>query len=283
MCITSAAAHLSKTRILSCTLGEKHLLAYANSAVNLSDVPNCMILPVPGTLTKEDFIDSTPFASFMEDLESQWTPRSRTLSMSKGIEPVERFKVGMYEVFLAPGISRFDKATGLERSITERIMGKKHRVTEALNEMPEERRPIVREDLLEWFDKTYPGWSLVCCVFESDKPMASQPIMFTYTPLEEFKSKLFFPGVDSHDGGPPNLDEDVEIDHFLFVEDPGGRPTEFFRTSVPDWLREKKLVGAKFQREDTNGDWVHDTSMTRIDARTFVSLPGFFRRTKPGT
>lgn len=273
MCITSAAAKLSKTRILSCPLGEKHLLAYANSAVNLADMPNSMILAVPGTLTQADFIDTTPYAKFLEELENAWTPRSRSLSMSKGISaPVQQFKVGMYEVFLAPG----GKST-----IVEKIKGQ-HRITEALKRLPEEQRPGIRSDLLEWFDSTYPGWSIVVCVFENSKPMDAQPIMFTYTPFPEWQNRLFFPGVDSHTGGPPDLDETVDVDHFLFTENPDGWAHNFATSHVPDFLKAKKFIGVQMNFEDKNGDWVH--KYEPID-RTSGPIPrasrALFTRTRP--
>jgi hypothetical protein len=285
MCITSAAARLSSTRILSCPLGEKQLLAYSNSAINLAGQPNSMILPVPGTLSESDFIDSTPFANFMEDLEHAWTPRSRSLGMSKGFSPpVDHFKVGMYEVFLAHG----DPFHGVgpmsgKTTIAERIIGKKHRVTEALERLPEDRRPAINRGLLEFFDQYYPGWSLVVCVFESGKKMESQPVMFTYTPFDAWKNKAFFPAVDAHDGMAPDLTEHVGVDHFLFTEHPDGfAMNELFRSKpVPDYLRTKKFVGAKFSESLSNGDWVHTLGEGSQGGRFPTNRHSLFRRSQP--
>lgn len=280
MCITSAAASLSKTRILSCPLGEKHLLAYANSAVSFIDEPNSMILAIPGTVTKEDLIDSTPFAKFLEELEHAWTPRSRSLGMSKGISaPVERAKVGMYEVFIAHP-DRVGAMSG-KTTIAERIIGKKHRITEALEQLPEDQRPAIRSSLLEWFDETYPGWTIMVCVFESTKPMDAQPIMFTYTPLPEWKGRLFFPGVDSHDGGPPDLTEQVDVDHFLFTEHAEGHVHDFRLSAVPDYLKTKKFIGVQMNFEDKNGDWVHTIGEAIDRQHMFSRGRNLFTRTQP--
>jgi hypothetical protein len=202
-----------------------------------------------------------------------FTPRSRSLTLgSKGI--VEKFKVGMYEVLLAHGDPDPSKTT-----IAEQILGRKHRISEALSQLPMDRRPNVRSDLLEWFDQTYPGWSLVVCVFESGIPMAAQPIMFTYKPFEAFRGRLFFPAVDSHDGGPPKLNERVDVDHFLFASHSSGNSNKMGHIkSFPDILRETKLIGAKFQNDDQNGDWI---LYADEKLESFTYQRDLFHRTKP--
>src|SRR6185369_164530 len=212
MCVTSSSAKLSETRILSFRLSEqKHLLAYTNKVENLSILPNSMILPVPGRLTEADFIDTSAYPGFMTEMEHMLTPRSRgmTLGMTKGggdsmRRSIKHFQSGMYEVFIAdPNPFRGTGPMSGKSKIAERLVGKKHPIIEALEVLEPINRPVVQERLLNFYDRYYPGWSLVVCVFGAGKAMESQPIMFTYEPLEEWKDKTFFPGVDSHDGGAP--------------------------------------------------------------------------------
>jgi hypothetical protein len=270
MCVTSARAHLSNTKILSVKLGEKHLLAYGNAAQNFSGRPNSMILPVPGTMTKEDFHDTTPYGTWLTKMADVFTPRSRTLGgdslrgASKGIErgrSVERFKVGMYEVFLAH--PEVDRPMSGKTRIVDRMVGKLgHPVQEALKALPERRRPLVQTDLLEFFDQRYRGWSLVVCVFEGEQAIDAQPIMFTYKPLPAWKDKLFFPAVDSHSGHAPILDEEVDVDHFLFTETKNGVLIDDFKfINMPPILRGRKFAGAQIAHTELpNGDWIRECS-----------------------
>jgi hypothetical protein len=260
MCVTSAAASLSETRILSVRLSEqKHLLCYTNKAKNLTVLPNSMILPVPGKLSEADFIDTTPFPGFMTELQRYLTPGSRTLGGgTKGISGdslrsrnVQHFKSGMYEVFVA------DPAP--VRTIAERIVGARHPVNEALEVMPPFDRPTISESLLEFYDSNYPGWSLVVCVFGPSKVMDSQPIMFTYEPLQEWKDRVFFPAVDSHNGGAPRLTEEVDVDHFLITTSTRGHEVPPMKM-CPPILHGLKLVGLPMHDSMPNGDWTGNVS-----------------------
>ena len=61
MCIVSAEAKLTKTKILSMALDNgRHLLSYTNKAKNLSGKVNSMILPIPGKVDKDWFSNSLP-------------------------------------------------------------------------------------------------------------------------------------------------------------------------------------------------------------------------------
>jgi len=264
MCVTSGPATLSKTRILSFKVDEdRHFLAYSNSAKNLSNKANSMILPVPGKVKQSDFVDTSAFPKFMEHLEAQLTPRSRSLGGSKGLDRslgVIHFQSGMYEVFIASG--------GIGTSVAGLLQGKKHPVQEALKVLQPSKRPEISKELLEWYDKFYPGWDLVVCVFGADKVMESQPIAFTYRPLPEWKDALFYPAVDSHSGGVPNLLENVDVDHFLFAPTSrlGGASINS-HSSMPKYLIARTFTGVKQNDARQNGDWVRPLDESLLDTR----------------
>jgi hypothetical protein len=277
MCITSGPAVLSKTRILSFKVDEnKHFLSYSNSAKNLSNKPNAMILPVPGTVKQSDFVDTTAFPKFMEHLEEALTPRQRGGSFlggqSKGIDlnarRITHFQSGMYEVFIAAG--------GTGPALVGMLQGKKHPVQEALKVLQPSKRPEISKELLEWYDKFYPGWDLVVCVFGADKVMESQPIAFTYRPLPEWKDALFYPAVDSHSGGIPDLNEDVDVDHFLFAPSSRGA-TIPSQSSMPKYLLARTFNGVKQNDHRSNGDWIRPVDESLADTR----LIGGMNRVSP--
>jgi hypothetical protein len=266
MCVTSASASLSETRILSLRLNEtQHLLAYSNKAKNLSVLPNSMILPIPGRLSEKDFIDTTPYSGFMEEIERYLTGGGKLGGVSKGItmrggpsRNVQHFKSGMYEVFVAdPAEPTMFAAPAMSHktSIVDKLIGRKHPVNEALESLQPIDRPQISDSLLEFYDRFYPGWSLVVCVFGPGKAMESQPIMFTYEPLPEWREKTFFPAVDSHTGGPPNLREQVDVDHFLITESVHGDEIPK-APKCPPQLHGRRLAGRKMEEQWANGDWV---------------------------
>lgn len=254
MCITSAKAELSNTKIMSIKLDEQfHLLAYSNKVVNKSGEPNSMILAVPGFITQEFFYDTTAYAGFLKEVEDAFTPRSR--SLSKGIErdidlSFENFQLGIYNVFVSNSAIEIGKA---------------------IAELPDDKRPEISSGLLKFFQNHYKGWKFVICCFDGDKPIESQPIMFKYIPFNP--EMLFFPGMDSHTGKAPNLNANVEIDHFLISEVQGLGYFNFTNNKVPNILHDKRLYGNKPARSLPNGDWYFPVDSNRFAlVRTSVAL-----------
>lgn len=239
MCITSGPAELSKTKIMSIKLDDDyHLLAYSNSVENLSNKPNSMILAVPGTLTQKDFYDTTAYAKFMDEIEEHWPPRSRGLS--KGFDSdtlsFENFQLGMYNIFVS------DSA---------------HLIGDAISKLSENERPTISSELLNFFQTHYEGWSFVICCFNGNKKVETQPIMFKYKPFD--KKMLYFPGMDSHTGGAPDLTKNVRVDHFLISEYNKFPHFEFEENKVPDILKNKHFFGNFEKGRELNGDWYLNT------------------------
>lgn len=199
MCITTARAELSKTKIglIADYITRLHHLFYANNVQNLSDGPNCMILPIPGQIKK--LHDTTPYNKFMDELDRAFPPRqmrssdSRSLSASKSIT-IEQ--VGAYTVVRCESIDA-------------------NAIQKALETLPENIQPKIGLPLLKWYEEFYgKGHQLILCCFNNKELKQAQPVYVEYVPINF--SIGFFPGADSHDGNPPRMGKPVDRDHVLF-------------------------------------------------------------------
>lgn len=250
MCIVSAEAKLSSTRILSMPVGKgRHVLAYSNKAKNMSGKTNAMILPVPGKLKQKWFKDTTKYNKFLEDIE-----RDAYINMyrSKGIKErgmkksasrgFEQFSVGMYDVMITDDI---DNIYGVE-----------------YDALKPEKRPEISEELLNFFRTQYAGWSFVICMFDGAKEMESQPVMFEYKPFDY--NTIYFPTMDCHTGGAPDLKADVKMDHTLMFDYPGleGKwvPKVKFKQEIPEKLKRRSFISTKWKNKMKNGDMYMNVS-----------------------
>lgn len=263
MCITSAKAKLSKTRIMSMALDNgRHMLSYSNSATNLSGKKNCMILPIPGTLNKAWFYDTREYRDFLKDIEnrahigydeSHGIYSRGTLSFNS--KSFERFNLGMYDVLLSNDIKNMVDRLGWTG-------------------------PEISEELISFFENHYSGWHFLMCIFDGSETMDSQPITFEYEPM--YKEWLYFPTMDSHDGGAPNLSEKVKMDHSLMYEYPGLTDRIVnnmeFTQIVPEILKRRNYVSTKWDNEYLNGDMYLNIELLkkRTDSRS-LCYDGFKR------
>lgn len=240
MCITSKRADLSKTKILSYKLDNgKHLLSYKNIVKNRAGVPNCMLLAIPGKVTKEDFIDTTSFGDFFKDFETSM-PRERSLSKSFATldfsEPVH-LTLGLYEILIAEN--------------AKDIPG-------AIEKISQEKRPEIDQELINWFSNYYAGWNIVLCCFNEN--IESQPIMFTYEPKDP--DFLYFPAVDSH-GETPDLEEFVEVDHSLYYN--GSHFDVVYSKEVPNYMPKSLSMTHYTDVKMRNGDWFFDIKNHKLN------------------
>jgi hypothetical protein len=172
-----------------------HVLAYQNRAASAG--PNAMILPLParGKLGPENAVDTRAFKRFLDDIHA--ATRIMTLSLSFSLsdemdleEGAQVFEVGSYTVVLA------EEAAA---------------VTRALDRIPAARRPALNGAILDAFARLYPGWPLAVCCW--DGRVEAEPLLWWYEPRQP--EQLFAPALDAHDGGPPNLDALVRVDHHV--------------------------------------------------------------------
>lgn len=268
MCCTVEKAKLSNTKILSLPLDNgNHFIAYGNSVRNESGKPNAMILPIPGRTKPEWFHNTKKYKSFLTDITKKatwmnwmgWNTRGlmKSASLGDNFSSYEKFQLGMYTVGLSDsfdGIAAF------------------------LNSLPDDERPAVSKELQEFFKSHYPNWSFAICCFNTSKPIDAQPIAFEYTPMDP--NNLYFPTMDAHNGGAPDLDEKVEVDHMFIYEHTGPREDKYAMEhidldNVPDFLNKRKYRTMSMGGYMSNGDTV--VNITEMSALQFLHEPEFIR------
>jgi len=266
MCITSAKAKLSKTRIMSMALDNgRHLLSYSNKAKNLSGKVNSMILPVPGKVNRDWFHNTTDYNDFLGDIEDQaYIEQFRSRGMAsngidRGFLSFDEFQVGFYKVVTTDNIEA---------------------LREHLNTLDESQRPDISDELLDFFKEHYGGWSFVICIFSGDKEMDAQPIMFEYEPVEF--NYIYFPMMDGHNGGAPDLTGQVSVDHTLIVDFPGLEEDMVrkvkFEQEVPEVLKRRKFVSTKWKQSMRNGDMYVDLGELTRKSKDASEAYSFFMR-----
>lgn len=275
MCVSLAPAKFSKTTLYigEALKGNKlvHVLGYQNTAQNLSDVPqvlssarrqrtdafwesmmdelpgttgNAMILPFPAAeeMTEENVIDTSGCKRILKDMASAIRPSTRggaLLSASYGAKSVRVFDTGIYTVVLATAPTL---------------------IPGVLNQVPEAKRPPLNEEVFEAYEKWYPGWQVALCCFNNSEAVEADPLMWWYEP--KFPKGLFAPGLDSHTGGVPVLDSDVDVDHTIVLGSyrmgEKGYEVRYSDKSVPDAtmaLLPDRVIGESFGGSYRNGDF----------------------------
>jgi hypothetical protein len=229
MCISTGPAHFSETLLYA---GEGsyegkyvHVIAYQNKAV--SPGPNAMILPIPAAaeLDERNVVDTRKFRKFLEQIRLAVDPPPRSQPVAASSR-AKVFDVGSYTVVLARSAAA---------------------VVDALHRVPEAKRPAANAALLESFERNYPGWPLaVCCWSGTIEP---EPLLWWYEP--RMPDWLFAPALDAHDGGPPQLDQMVDVDHVVAFGSASyrdgekvwysERPPQPFEKLLPETVRGRRL------------------------------------------
>lgn len=210
MCVTAAPAALASTVVYAhCLPSGRHVLGYANTAINLSDGPNMMLLHVPtSSLHPDALVDTSNAPNVLNDMVTALRPRSlsrATMGASGGSVYVIAY--GIYTVVMADQASL---------------------IPSALHQVPPSRRPRIDQrqlDLLDWYDQLWPDWSFMACCFNNRDARRATPILLSYDPL--WPGLLFAPGIDCHTGGIPDLDSHVHRDHWVIWGDPNGSPVSY--------------------------------------------------------
>lgn len=174
--------------------GLVHVLGYQNKAQNKVTGPNAMILHFPAkeAMTSANVINLENKTFLKEMCLLVETEISRGKGIQSNSHKVEIFESGAYTVVLS---------------------NKPTLINEALKSVPKEKRPDINPELMAWYEAAYPGYSVAVCCFSSDKETDAEQMFWWYKPMNE--AELFFPAIDAHDGGVPNLAEKVLIDHTI--------------------------------------------------------------------
>lgn len=241
MCVTSGPAQLSDTILYAGQTQHEgrlvHILGYQNRARTRSG-PNAMLLPFPSrtAMGPENMIDTSHCKILLKQLAALGDTRMRSatkgLSLNAAeVRRVQVFNAGSYTVVM---------------SQTARL------IPEALAQMPEDRRPRVNTELFEAYTTWYPSWPVALCCW--DGAVDAEPLLWWYEPQDE--TTLFYPGLDSHDGGVPRLGVRVDTDHKLIWPNPKGVAT----ASVSMTPEVRALIAPAIDMRTCasmllNGDW----------------------------
>ncbi|MGC5000113.1 hypothetical protein [Streptomyces sp. DT195] len=251
MCISTSAAEFSGT-IVYCgrqhhpVHGLIHVLGYENTAANLAEGPNAMLLHVPTRqLTPRHFL---PAGRGGDVLRRMVAAVETAADSADGIEwmsaepaPVQVFDHDVYTVLLA------DDPTA---------------VPAALDQVPPQRRPDLDPDLLRFYADHFPDHTIAVCCFDNADAQRAKPLLLWYPPLDP--DRLTVPALDAHTGKAPDLDAVVPVDHWVLFstdEAPTGWGTAVdhpantrhrLRTFLPD-----TVVGRHYDEGQTlpNGDF----------------------------
>jgi len=255
MCITNGPAELSQTIIYA---GEAikdgkfvHILGYQNSVANMTSGPNAMLLPFPTNVSMgpENVLDTSECKSVLKDMAKCFENhrRRRSLSLSKSydsLDDVQVFDSGNYTVVLTDDASK---------------------IPGALDRVREDRRPQVNQKLFDKLSEYYGEWPVALCCFNNKDKVAADPMMWWYEPIDT--KTLFAPGLDSHTGGPPNLNEKVYVDHTIMfgsaigsaLMSAGASDIRGIKNELPESIKNiipTSIHGLKYNEMMVNGDFI---------------------------
>ncbi|OLT29444.1 hypothetical protein BJF79_40785 [Actinomadura sp. CNU-125] len=256
MCVSMAEAEFSGTTLYAGRTrhplhGPIEVLGYENTALNLADGPNAMLLHLPArAMTPDRFVSvGRRGGRVLAAMVDAVRPLSRsagamTMDWMSSDDPVQVFEHDVYTVLLA------DDPTLIPAALTR---------------VPYRKRPRLDPALMEFYADHYPHHSIAVCCFDNADARRAKPLLLWYEPLDP--DVLVAPALDAHTGGPPSAGEPVATDHWvIFGTDAApegwGEPVRYphdLREKVRAFLPET-VMGAHFAQEMPNGDFAiaHD-------------------------
>jgi hypothetical protein len=202
MCVSLAESQFTGTIIYAgrCRHAEHgpiETFGYQNTAANLAEGPNAMVLHLPTQgMTPEQFLPVGRYSDVltrMADAVRAAAERERGGPSLMGVDVAAHvFDHDIYTVVLAS-----DPAG----------------IPEALWRVPPRRRPNLSPELFDFYATSFPGHTVALCCFDNRDALRAKPLMVWYEPLDF--DVVTMPGVDCHTGGAPDLDAIVARDHVL--------------------------------------------------------------------
>jgi hypothetical protein len=286
MCCTTLPAILSSTILLAHQIEHEgktvNVLGYQNHAKNKAYPvrPNAMIIPIPSAapMGPDNCIDMTGAEKVFREYEECLRPKTR--GWSKGVavaagpmNDLQVFESGSYTVLLTKDMN----LTALR---------------EAMATLPEGKRlelDVAAAKVFSSFRKLYPDWHIAICIWEGE--IEPEPLLWWYEPMAEFKDKHFLPGLDAHDGNPPDPSiKSVALDHTIVVGAPKLEERHYDNAMsavekapphLRKWLPTNVFGSLLHNKQARNGDWVfpksgwdHNAAQRRFKAPR-VAPPGY--------
>ncbi|MFJ6568147.1 hypothetical protein ACIQNU_12025 [Streptomyces sp. NPDC091292] len=252
MCVSLDQAEFSGTtlyagRLRHATYGLIHVLGYQNTAVNLADGPNAMLLPLPTTrMGRDNFLSVGRSSDVLERMVEAVRPRPG--GVTDDIAWMGAADAGVAEVF------DHDIYTVL-------LATDPNAVPAALARVPEHKRPPFDPGLFAFYAERYPGHAIAVCCFDNAEAARAKPLLMWYPPTDP--DRLTLPALDCHTGGAPDLNSPVPVDHWAIVgtdEAPEGwgQPVDYtpgMRHSLRAFLPDA-VMGTQVGGSLPNGDFV---------------------------
>ncbi|WP_455352822.1 hypothetical protein [Streptomyces sp. SYSU K217416] len=204
MCVSTDRAAFSGTTLYAgrrnhAVHGRIQVLGYQNTAVNLADGPNAMLLHLPARrMSRANFVSAGRSSDVLSRMVDAVRPRSRGVTGGAdwmGSDPgrgVEVFDHDIYTVLLATDPTLLHAA---------------------LTQVPFHKRPSLDPLLLEFYADQYPGHSIAVCCFDNAEAERAKPLLMWYPPIDP--ELLVLPALDCHTGAPPDLGAGVPVDHWV--------------------------------------------------------------------
>jgi hypothetical protein len=251
MCISTGEAAFSGT-IAYCgrqhhpVHGLIHVLGYQNTAANLADGPNAMLLHLPTRqLTPSHFLSAGRAGDVLHRMVAAVEPVAAGADdiawMSAEPQHVQVFDHDVYTVILAADPTA---------------------IPAALGQVPPHRRPNVDPGLLRFYADHFPDHTIALCCFDNADAQRAKPLLLWYPPLDP--DQLTVPALDCHTGAAPDLDTAVPVDHWVLLSTDQaptgwGEPVAYprnMRHSLRAFLPDA-VVGRYYGRGQTlpNGDF----------------------------
>jgi hypothetical protein len=226
---------------------------------------NAMILPfpaVPQSMSKANVLNTKACPDILQEMAQALAPpfqhQPRAFALAAAAAPQARVQVfeaaGIYTVVLAQDARD---------------------IPAALDQVPEEKRPALNPELFAAYAEWYPGWTIALCCFNNEKAALAHPMLWWYQTM--FANHLFLPTLDGHTGDVPDLKAQVAVDHTLAVSSyqmKDGNPV-FYTGNIMaiDSYLARKVIGEKYYREMTNGDFVCNLNDVREGRFTPMRIP----------
>ena len=131
----------------------------------------------------------------------------------------------------------------------------------SIEQVPAHKRIVPNTPLFDFYAHHFPGYPIALCCFDNQEARDADPLVMWYRPLDA--SRFLLPALDCHTGAVPDLDEEVEVDHWLIfgsdeMPEHVGVPVRYtdrhMRTRVR-LLLPTRVVGTHLQGRMRNGDF----------------------------
>lgn len=221
------------------------LLVISHTLRERSGKPNALLVHFPVPSSKVELIDCNAFPAFPRDLLDAITPQAKAKRGSSVLDGL---------VLELPG---FDLPLYQDVQIASNIDS----LARAIQTLPQERRPELSNEWVQWYQRNLKGYSIAACHFAAGASGPCMPLVFWYETASS-DAHLTLPVLKARDGQPPRLDQVVVMDDWVILggkkERKNLKPVDYVRTPSPNnfvlSLLPSYIHGEHYHDKLPNGD-----------------------------